>query len=140
MTLYRFAGPNEFDSATGEVRREGFVIKLEPQLSALLALLAARAGDVVTLDEIRRGIWGEATSVDCREDVHSCVRQIRAALGESAHSARFIETIPRRGYRFRREAMVSCDAGAPAGSEHEGNLRARAPKWLAVACLACLLK
>jgi DNA-binding winged helix-turn-helix (wHTH) protein len=139
MTLYRLTGPYEFDPATGEVHREGFVIKLEPQPSALLALLADRAGEVVTHDEIRRAIWGDATSVTSREDVHYCVRQIRTALCDSAEAARFIETIPRRGYRFRREALVSSDADAPAGASAEGNLRSRAPKWLAVACLGCSL-
>ena len=107
MTRYRFDGPCEFDSSSGEVRCKGTLVRLEPQPAALLALLADRAGDVVTHDEIRRAIWGNATHVKFREGVHYCIKQIRAALGDRAQAPRVIETIPRRGYRLRGTTLNS---------------------------------
>ena len=109
MGSYRFIGGLEFDVASGELRRDGTVTRLEPQPAAVLALLAGRAGDVVTHDEIRRGIWGDETHVNFQDSVHYCVRQVRAALGDRAQDPRFIDTIPRRGYRFRADAMLPID-------------------------------
>ena len=74
---------------------------LEPQPAALLVLLATRAGELVTHAEIRQHLWGADTHVNYREGVHYCARQIRLALGDAARAPRYIETVPRRGYRFR---------------------------------------
>ena len=104
---YRFIAGCEFDVASGELRRGGTITRLEPQPASVLALLAGRAGDVVTHEEIRRGIWGDDTHVNFQDSMHYCVRQIRAALGDRARDPRFIETIPRRGYRLRADAHSS---------------------------------
>ena len=97
---------------TGELFRDGLPVPLEPQPAALLALLAARAGDLVTHDEIRRHLWGADTHVNFQEGLHYCVRQIRLALGDAARDPRYIETVPRRGYRFRAR-LVEAEPVAP---------------------------
>jgi DNA-binding winged helix-turn-helix (wHTH) protein len=109
MGLYRLAGGRDFDAVSGEVCRNGTIVRLEPQPAALLALLASRAGEAITHEEIRCIIWGHDTHVDFKDGIHYCVRQIRAALGDTAEDPRFIETIPRRGYRLRADAIVPAD-------------------------------
>jgi TolB-like protein/DNA-binding winged helix-turn-helix (wHTH) protein/Tfp pilus assembly protein PilF len=90
----------ELELKSGELRRSGELVKLQPQPFKLLAFLAAQSGQVVTREEIQREIWGGETFVDYEQGVNFCIKQIRAALGDSAQSPRFIETLPRRGYRF----------------------------------------
>jgi TolB-like protein/Tfp pilus assembly protein PilF len=85
----------------------------------VLALLASRAGEVVTREEIRRAVWGEDRHVEFDQGLGFCLTQIRAALGDSAHSPRYVQTLPRRGYRFlvpvRTEALeAAIRAGAAA--------------------------
>ena len=145
MARYRFSGPCEFDSASGDVDRQGFITRLEPQPAALLVLLADRAGEVVTHDEIRRAIRGQSRRGDFRERVHSFVKQIRMALGDRSHAPRVLETIPRRGYRVKREALLGAPEparsphDASGGPEGEGNLRSRAPRWLGIVCFGMSL-
>src|ERR1035438_6742173 len=91
--LIRF-GDFELDPA-GELRRAGVPMKLPPQPLRVLALLAGRPGQVVSRDEIRREIWGDSVHVDFELGLNSCIKQVRHAVG-----ARYIETIPKRGYRF----------------------------------------
>ena len=93
-------GQFAFDADTGVLTRNGVPVRLQPQPARVLALLVARAGDVVTRDELRREIWGTETFVDFERGLNFCVAQIRSALGDSADSPRFIETLPKRGYRF----------------------------------------
>jgi len=97
----------ELDLAAGELRRRGAAIKLQPQPFKVLALLATRAGQLVTRAEIQKQIWTDDTFVDFEQGLNYCIRQIRAALDDRAKTPRFIETIPRRGYRFHApvEAM-----------------------------------
>lgn len=90
----------EMELKSGELRRDGALIKLPPQPFRALAFLAARAGQVVTREEIQREIWGDETFVDYEQGVNFCIKRIRAALGDDAQAPRFIETLPRRGYRF----------------------------------------
>jgi TolB-like protein/DNA-binding winged helix-turn-helix (wHTH) protein/Tfp pilus assembly protein PilF len=90
----------EMELKSGELRRDGALIKLQPQPFKVLALLAAQAGQVVTREEIQREIWGDETFVDYEQGVNFCIKRIRAALGDDAQAPRFIETLPRRGYRF----------------------------------------
>jgi DNA-binding winged helix-turn-helix (wHTH) protein len=95
-----------FVAAAGEITRGGQVIRLEPQPSAVLAALASRPGELVTHEELRRAVWGDATHVQLHDSLHYCVRQIRSALGDTAREPRYIETIPRRGYRMRGQAIA----------------------------------
>ena len=97
--LLRF-GRFELDLRLQELRREGVHVRLQPQPLKLLALLARRSGDLVTREEIQRALWGERTFVDFEQGLAFCVRQVRTALGDDARSARYVQTMPRRGYRF----------------------------------------
>jgi DNA-binding winged helix-turn-helix (wHTH) protein/TolB-like protein len=102
---YRF-GPFEFDAGSGEVRRldgAGPVQRLPPQPARLLGLLVQRQGAVVSRDEIREQLWPD-THVDFDGSLHFCIRQVRAALGDSAADPRYVENVPRRGYRLVPEA------------------------------------
>jgi DNA-binding winged helix-turn-helix (wHTH) protein/Tfp pilus assembly protein PilF len=83
-----------------ELRRRGEPIPLQQQPARLLALLAERAGATVPRQEIRDAIWGEETFVDSEQGINYCVRQIRIALDDHAESPRFVETVPKVGYRF----------------------------------------
>lgn len=78
---------------------------LQPQPARVLELLASRSGEVVSREEIRQLIWGESF-VDFDASLNFCVKQIRRALGDSATSPRYLETLPRRGYRFLRPVRV----------------------------------
>jgi DNA-binding winged helix-turn-helix (wHTH) protein len=93
-------GPFELHVRRDELRREGRRIKLQPQPFKLLVLLVSRAGTLVTRDEIREVLWPDGTYVDFDQAVNFSVRQVRDALGDSAERPLFIETVPRRGYRF----------------------------------------
>src|SRR6267143_3367235 len=97
--VLRFAA-FELNSATGELRQRGDLIKLPPQLFKVLELLTRRRGEMVTRGEIRDHVWSGDTFVDFEQGLNFCIRQIREALGDTADAPRFIETLPRRGYRF----------------------------------------
>jgi DNA-binding winged helix-turn-helix (wHTH) protein/TolB-like protein len=99
VTRVRF-GQFEFDAATGELTHGDTPVRLQPQPARVLALLVERAGAIVTRDEIRRHVWGEETFVDFERGLNFCIAQIRSALGDTADSPRYVETIPKRGYRF----------------------------------------
>jgi len=98
-TILRFDS-FELDTGSGELRRHGDRIKLPPQPFRILDLLVRRSGEVVTRAEIREHIWCDDTFVDFEQGLNFCIRQIREALGDTAVAPRFIETLPRRGYRF----------------------------------------
>jgi TolB-like protein/DNA-binding winged helix-turn-helix (wHTH) protein len=137
-TRVRF-GVFEFDSATCELWRDSVPVKLQPQPARVLGILTARPGEVVSRDEIRQQVWTHGTFVDFERGLNFCVAQIRAALGDSAESPRFVETLPRRGYRFiapvRTEPQVAPveDVVAPVPAMTPPGKRAR--KWFAVATL-----
>ena len=91
---------------SGELLRDGSpVAMLQPQPARLLELLASRSGEVVGREEIRQLIWGESF-VDFDASLNFCVKQIRRTLGDSATSPRYLETLPRRGYRFLRPVRM----------------------------------
>ena len=93
-------GPYRLSLDTGELSRSDVPVKLQPQPAKLLVLLVERAGELVTRDEIRRSVWGTDTFVDFDQSVNFCVRQIRTALHDNADTPCYLETLPRRGYRF----------------------------------------
>src|SRR3954447_8729863 len=91
---------------SGELLRDGSpVATLQPQPARVLALLAGRSGEVVSREEIRELVWGESF-VDFDASLNFCIKQIRRALGDSATSPRYLETLPRRGYRFLRPVRI----------------------------------
>jgi len=100
-------GPFELDVVNRELRKRGNAVKLQPQQFVVLVLLARRAGQIVSRDEIHQHVWGTDTFVDFERGINFSINQIRAALGDDAGKPRFIETIPRRGYRFIHPIEVS---------------------------------
>jgi len=99
LAVLRF-GAFELDPRSAELRKNGELVKLSPQPVKLLAFLAAHSGQVVTRDEIHAQLWCDGTFVDFDQGLNFCIRQIREALGDDATSPRYVETLPRRGYRF----------------------------------------
>lgn len=90
----------DFDLRTGELRREGEIVKLPPQPARVLALLLGRPGEIVLREELRAHLWGEDTFVDFERGLNFCILQVRTALGDSSDNPRFVQTVPRKGYRF----------------------------------------
>ena len=90
----------EVDLRAGELRKQGVKIKLQDQPFQLLQILLERPGEVVTREELREKIWPSDTFVDFDGGVNNAVKRLREALGDKAENPRFIETLPRRGYRF----------------------------------------
>src|SRR5579864_1006882 len=93
-------GVFEVDLRAGELKKKGTRIRLQGQPFLLLITLLKERGEVVTRDELRRTLWPEDTFVDFDHSLASATNKLREALGDSASNPRFIETIPRRGYRF----------------------------------------
>jgi DNA-binding winged helix-turn-helix (wHTH) protein len=112
VTIFRFGG-FELDTGAGELRRNGDRIKLPPQPFKVLELLVRRCAGILTRDEIRDAIWREDTFVDFEQGLNFCIRQIREALGDTASAPRFIETLPRRGYRFLMPVETPAPATGP---------------------------
>jgi TolB-like protein/DNA-binding winged helix-turn-helix (wHTH) protein/Tfp pilus assembly protein PilF len=93
-------GIYELDLKNGELRKGGQRLKLQPQPFKVLAILAGSAGETVTREEIQRQVWGEELFVDFERGLNVCIQQIRGALNDDADAPRYIETLPKRGYRF----------------------------------------
>jgi len=136
-------GPYRMDLDTGELFRSEVLVKLQPQPAKLLVMLVARAGEVLTRDEIRRNVWGTDTFVDFDQSVNFCVRQIRTALHDSADKPCYLETLPRRGYRFiapvQRVLDRSPEPSPPASVVVAASSNSRPWRRLAAACCALLL-
>ena len=90
----------ELDLRAGELRKRDLKLRLQGQPIEVLAILLQRAGEVVTREEIRAQIWTADTFVDFDHSLHNAIAKLREALGDSAETPRYIETLPRRGYRF----------------------------------------
>jgi TolB-like protein/Flp pilus assembly protein TadD len=90
----------QLDLASGELSKEGTPLRLQPQPLRVLTLLVRRAGQLVTRNDIQKEVWTDNTFVDFNQGLNYCIRQIRTALGDDADAPRYIETVPRRGYRF----------------------------------------
>jgi len=90
----------ELSGTTGELLKQGVLLKLQPQPFHVLRLLVSRPGELVTREEIQEALWPNGTTVEFSQGLNFCIRQIRAALSDDAREPRFIETLPKRGYRF----------------------------------------
>jgi TolB-like protein/DNA-binding winged helix-turn-helix (wHTH) protein/Tfp pilus assembly protein PilF len=116
--ILRFA-TFEVDLRAGELRKQGVRIKLQEQPFHVLAVLLRRPGEVVTREELRNQNWPPDTFVDFDNSLNTAINKLREALGDSADNPRFIETLPRRGYRFI--APVSgIDGGAATPDKDKG--------------------
>jgi DNA-binding winged helix-turn-helix (wHTH) protein/TolB-like protein len=96
---YEF-GIFEWDPAKTELRKSGRLVSLEPQPARVLDLLLARSGDIVSREEMIAHVWGTDTHVDFNRGLAYCVAQVRAALGDSGDNPRFVQTLPKRGFKF----------------------------------------
>jgi TolB-like protein/DNA-binding winged helix-turn-helix (wHTH) protein/Tfp pilus assembly protein PilF len=149
--LTRF-GQFELDLRTAEVYKEGKRIKLQEQPCKVLALLIERPGELVSREELRKKLWPNDTFVDFDHGVNIAINKLRDALGDSPEEPRFIETLPRRGYRFIAPvdspqaprdgeplARVTSSPTGRAGSESITLRRALLPALLALSLVVVFL-
>ncbi len=124
-------GAFEVDLRARELRKHGIRIKLQEQPLQVLGMLLERPGDVVTREELRMKLWPVDTFVDFDHGLNSAINKLREALGDSADTPRFIETLPRRGYRFigavESVAAHAGQAGTPVPPVPEAGGRGLSP-------------
>src|SRR5438094_10013456 len=100
-------GVFELDPRAGELRKHGLRVRLQEQPFQVLAMLLEHPGEVVTREEVQKTLWPADTFVDFDHGLNKAINKIREALGDSAQSPRFVETVARRGYRFLAEVKVA---------------------------------
>ena len=140
--IYRF-GPFQVNAIAGELLKDGNRIKLQEQPFRLLVVLLENAGEMVTRAELRNRIWPQDTFVDFDSSLRVAVRKLREALGDDAENPQYVETIPKRGYRFLLVDVFPEDAVQPAPNATIENLEPvepapslpRSRKWIALAVL-----
>ncbi len=93
-------GVFELDTRTRELRKNGLRLKLPEQSIQILAMLLERPGELVTREELPKKVWPNDTVVEFDHSINAAIKRLRQALGDTAESPRFLETLPRRGYRF----------------------------------------
>jgi cholera toxin transcriptional activator len=128
VRIARF-GVFELDLSAGELRKSGAKLRLQGQPVQVLTLLLERAGEVVTREELRQKLWASDTFVDFDHSLNTAINKVREALGDSASSPRYVETLARRGYRFiapvqtppsqTRQDDVPAQAAGPAPPQAE---------------------
>jgi Tol biopolymer transport system component/DNA-binding winged helix-turn-helix (wHTH) protein len=148
--ILRFGG-YELDPRRGVLSRGGVPLKIQPQPLRVLELLVTRAPEVVTREELSDYVWGTGVNVDLDQSLNFCVRQIRSVLNDSASDPKFIDTLPKQGYRFvgdvvREVPPVSAAVAASVAGEPEplvgtvpdapGPVTRRTFAWSAVAVAA----
>jgi TolB-like protein/DNA-binding winged helix-turn-helix (wHTH) protein/Tfp pilus assembly protein PilF len=124
MPRARRFGPFILDLRTGELTRDGCRIPLQGQPAQFLVLLISQPGQLVTREDLRAKLWPEDTFVDFDHGLNNAVNRVREALGDSAGSPRYIETVPRKGYRFIGEAEAPSPASPPIESAAGGSFLA----------------
>jgi TolB-like protein/DNA-binding winged helix-turn-helix (wHTH) protein len=112
----RFAN-YELDARAGELWAENQKVHLQEQPLQILVMLIARAGDVVTREELHKALWPGSTFGDLEDSLNHAIRRLREALGDTAERPRFIETVPRRGYRFIAPVELLAPGLSPTGRE-----------------------
>jgi DNA-binding winged helix-turn-helix (wHTH) protein len=105
-------GVFEVDLRAGALRKRGLKVRLQEQPFQVLEMLLEHAGEVVTREELRKKLWPGDTFVDFDHGLNKAVNKIREALGDSAESPRFVETVTRRGYRFIARVTLVDEASA----------------------------
>src|SRR5580700_3741027 len=109
-------GNFEVDLPSGELRRGGLKVKLTGQPFQVLVTLLEKPGQVVTREELHQKLWAQDTFVDFEHGLNKAINKVRDALGDDADNPRFIETLPRRGYRFLPPLTVPAEPEAPAAA------------------------
>ena len=118
-------GPFALDAAAGELCKHGLKIKLQGQPIDILAMLLERPGEVISREEIQKQLWPVNTNVEFEHSVNAAIKRLRDALDDDADAPRYIETLPKRGYRL----IATIDHATPSASR-------RRPKWIWVASVA----
>ncbi len=129
---YRFRG-FELDPRAGELRKQGRKIKLQGQPLDILTMLLEHPGEVVTREDLQKRLWPADTFVDFEHSLNAAVKRLREALDDSADTPRFIETLPRRGYRF----IGTLDGGGAVVPE--GERRRLTRRWIGYAAIALVV-
>ncbi|MCU1307840.1 MAG: lysine decarboxylase transcriptional regulator, CadC [Acidobacteriaceae bacterium] len=111
-TTFRF-GPFEADLRELELRKRGVKLRLQEQPFQVLGILLQRAGELVTREELRTALWPADTFVDFDHSLNTAINKIREVLGDSASNSQFVETVPKRGYRF----IANVEALSPAPAQ-----------------------
>src|SRR5437667_12590133 len=101
-------GTFELDQDAGELRREGNKIRLQEQPLQILQILLEQPGKVILREELRKRVWPSDTFVDFDHGINNAIKRLREALGDTAEMPRYVETLPRRGYRFI--GKIECNA------------------------------
>jgi len=122
-------GPFEADLYTRELRKRGIRIKLQDQPFQILAMLLERPGELVTREEIRTKLWPEDTFVDFDHGLNAAIRRLREALNDSADIPRYVETLPRRGYRFLAPVGTAAPAAASPAAAKTPQVLQRRRRW-----------
>jgi DNA-binding winged helix-turn-helix (wHTH) protein len=120
MARYRFGchlDLFEFDSATGELMKDGRRVRLRPQPARALEYLLQHHGELVSRAELQRVIWPEDTFVHFDHGLNSCLKQIRAALGNSWPAGGYVETLVKRGFRFVAPVTVVHPCASPLNAD-----------------------
>jgi eukaryotic-like serine/threonine-protein kinase len=139
-SVLRF-GTFELNLRTGELHKQGLRVKLQEQPFRVLAVLTQRPGELVTRDEFRSQIWPADTFVDFDNGLNTAINKLREALGDSSDSPRFIETLPRRGYRFIAPVTGSDDKGpvVNAGLKTNSTLKPKLTALITICLLASVI-
>ncbi len=128
--IVRF-GLFELDLQAGELARQGRPVRLQQQPFLVLRALIERPGEAVTREDLRRAVWPDGITVDFDQSLNKSVTKLRDALGDSVTSPRFIETLPKRGYRFIAPvSAVAADRGGAGASRGETSAREPVPTVL----------
>lgn len=123
-------GTFEADLRAGELRKNGFKIKLHGQPFAVLAMLLDRPGEVVTREELQQKLWASDTFVDFEHGLNKAINKLREALGDDAENPRYIETLPRMGYRLIVPIVkVRPEEAVPPSEKRESSTKRSGGKW-----------
>jgi TolB-like protein/DNA-binding winged helix-turn-helix (wHTH) protein/Flp pilus assembly protein TadD len=134
----------QVDLQSGELRKQGVKIKVQEQPFRVLTVLLQRPGEVVTREELRNQNWPTDTFVDFENSLNTAINKLRDALGDSADNPRFIETLPRRGYRFIAPVTSDQQEKSPVPAEeskvgdNQPGKNSRTRRWLVLAAVAVL--
>src|SRR5215471_1695751 len=125
-------GPFEVNGEAGELRKRGVRVRLSGQPFQILLVLLTHPGDVVTREQLREEIWSETTFVDFEHGLNAAMNKLRRALGDAAEKSRYIETLPRKGYRFIAP-LAGLEVTVPSASEGSAKTppaRRRRTRWM----------
>jgi DNA-binding winged helix-turn-helix (wHTH) protein/Tol biopolymer transport system component len=139
-------GPFELDIQLGELRKSGIRLKLQGQPIQILEMLLAKPGELVTREEIQQRLWPADTFVDFDHGLNTAVKKLRQALGDEVDAPRYIDTLPKRGYRFIGEVekeppreVTAAAAGVTALQPERSRVGWRPRKWVAAVSVTALL-